>query len=74
VPEIFERILGAESAGEAFGYSLDGHLEIEANLFEVAVPAVNVTLAALAGPVSEFSRGPLIAVLRHLVGGDSITQ
>jgi hypothetical protein len=71
VPEIFERILAAESASEAVGYSLDGHLEVETNLFEAAVPAVSVILAALAGPISEFSRGQLIAVLWYIVSGDS---
>jgi len=71
VPEIFEKILAADSASDAVGYSLDGHLEIETNLFEAAVPAVGVILAALAGPISDFSRGQLMAVLWYLVSGDS---
>jgi hypothetical protein len=71
VPEIFEKILAADSAGDAVGYALDGHLEVETNLFEVAVPAVGVILAALAGPISEFSRGQLIAVLWYMVSGES---
>lgn len=71
VPEIFERLLNAESARDAVGCSLDGHLEVETNLFEAAVPAVGVILAALGGPVLDFPRGQLIAVLWYIASGDS---
>ena len=48
-----------------------GDLRIETNLFEVAVPAVSVILAALAGLISKFSRGQFIVMLWYLVCGDS---
>ncbi|WP_157748950.1 hypothetical protein [Micromonospora echinospora] len=71
VPEIFRAIVDAVEPEDAYGAVLDGHLEVEGNLFEVAVPAVGVILAALAGDLSTSSRSELLETLWRLVGGDS---
>ncbi|OXM74146.1 MULTISPECIES: hypothetical protein [Amycolatopsis] len=71
LPGTFETILEAAEPREALGARLDNHLEISGNLFEVAVPAVEVILAALAGPLSDFARVELLDMLAVLVSGDS---
>ena len=71
MPETFKQIAVAESPSDMRGYSLGGHLELETNLFEAAVPAVDVLLAALAGPLSDFARDQFIATLWYIVSGDS---
>lgn len=68
---VFGRLFGAEDVSELHGYSLDGHLKSSTNLFGVAVPAVGVLLAGLAGPVSGFARKQAIATLWYLVVGES---
>ncbi|MEU5107478.1 MULTISPECIES: hypothetical protein [Streptomyces] len=71
VPLMFEAILTAGTPRDMIGYTLDNHLEIGTNLFEAAVPAVGVILAALAGDPSPPARRHLLDTLCHLVSGDS---
>ncbi|MEU5030807.1 hypothetical protein [Streptomyces milbemycinicus] len=71
VPLMFEAILTAGTPQDMIGYTLDNHLEIGTNLFEAAVPAVGVILAALAGEPSSLARRHLLDTLCHLVSGDS---
>ncbi|MGW1466812.1 hypothetical protein ACWCPT_20980 [Streptomyces sp. NPDC002308] len=71
VPLMFEAIIEAEAPGDVIGYTLDGHLELDANLFEVSVPAVGVILAALAGGLSSLARTHFLTTLWRLVGGDA---
>ncbi|GAA3809096.1 hypothetical protein [Amycolatopsis tucumanensis] len=71
LPGTFETILEAAEPREALGARLDNHLEISGNLFEVAVPAVEVILAALAGPLPDFARVEFLDMLAVLVSGDS---
>lgn len=71
MPGIFARIVDAATPADMYGANLDGHLEVEGNLFEVAVPAVGVILAALAGELPVFARSSLLLTLVGLVGGDS---
>lgn len=68
---MFEAILTAGTPQDMIGYTLDNHLEIGTNLFEAAVPAVGVILAALAGDPSPLARDHLLDTLCHLVSGDS---
>ncbi|RKE22079.1 hypothetical protein [Streptomyces sp. TLI_171] len=53
------------------GYTLDNHLEVNANLFEAAVPAVSVILAALASELSTLARDHLLISLWRLASGDT---
>ncbi|MGW5659344.1 hypothetical protein ACWEWG_04455 [Streptomyces sp. NPDC003758] len=71
IPEIFERLVEAESAEETFGAELEGHLEVQGELFEVAVPAVSVILAALADTLCDTSRNYLLAMLGSVVLGEA---
>ncbi|MGW3570818.1 hypothetical protein ACWDSL_44295 [Streptomyces sp. NPDC000941] len=71
VPLMFEAILTAGTPQDMLGYTLDNHLELGTNLFEAAVPAVGVILAALAGEPSSLARRHLLDTLCHLVSGDS---
>ena len=71
VPELLERLFAAEEPADLRDCSLDGHLESNTNLFEVAVPAVGVLLAGLAGPVSVPAREQALATLWYLVSGES---
>lgn len=71
VPETFRRLLEAKSPEDAVGYRLDGHLEIQAMLFEAAVPAVPVILAALTGELAQFARSHFLVTLLFLVSGES---
>jgi hypothetical protein len=70
VPLQFEAILTAETPRQMVGYTLDDHLEVSGNLFECAVPAVGVILAALAGHPSTLARSVLLDSLSRLVTGD----
>ncbi|WP_157902826.1 hypothetical protein [Streptomyces jeddahensis] len=71
VPGTFERLVEAESAEETLGADLEGHLEVQGELFEVAVPAVSVILAALADPLCDTSRNYLLSVLWRVVLGEA---
>lgn len=71
LPELLERLLSAEDLADLRGSSLEGHLELNTNLFEIAVPAVGVLLAGLAGPLSIPAREQALATLWYLVGGES---
>ncbi|MFJ1796626.1 hypothetical protein [Kitasatospora griseola] len=71
VPLMFEAIVEAETPQDMIGYTLDNHLEFNANLFEVAVPAVSVILAALAGELSTRARDHLLITLWRLAAGDA---
>jgi hypothetical protein len=75
VPDIFLAIVEAAEPEEALGFTLTGHLEVQANLYEVAVPGVEVILAALTGELSGFARVDLFGELcRILVGGESASS
>lgn len=71
VAERLSRFASADSYEEILGYTLVDHLEISSNLFEVAVPAASVMLAALAGPVSEYTQEQFASKLLELVYGES---
>lgn len=61
----------AEASDDVQNHPLDGHLFDEWNLFEVAVPAVGVILATLAGDVDRAVRDHLMTALWHMVCSDS---
>jgi hypothetical protein len=71
IPGSFEGVISGESIIDPGGDGLIGHLEIETNLFEVAVPAVGVILAALAGAIPDRIRNRLLIVLWYIASGDS---
>ncbi|WP_329369777.1 hypothetical protein [Streptomyces sp. NBC_01483] len=68
---MFQRLAEAEIPEETFGADLEGHLEVQGELFEVAVPSVSVILAALADPLCDTSRNYLMSVLWRVVLGES---
>ncbi|MFD7462122.1 hypothetical protein ACFV8X_34015 [Streptomyces sp. NPDC059868] len=70
VPDLFRRVLEAETYAEMADADLDGHLIDRGGLFEAAVPAVGVILAALTEPLSDHARAYLVTLLWHLVAGD----
>ncbi|MFI5527512.1 hypothetical protein ACIA8O_03045 [Kitasatospora sp. NPDC051853] len=69
VPELFEILLTAETARDAFGYSLDGHVECDTNIDECTPAAVGVILAALAGEVPPFVGHHFLATLSRVAAG-----
>jgi hypothetical protein len=69
VPEIFEGILSAETPDDVFGMTLEGHLEVDGAIFEVALSAVSVILASLAGPLPDFAFDQLMAMLWCIAEG-----
>ncbi|MER5201126.1 hypothetical protein ACWD3J_48515 [Streptomyces sp. NPDC002755] len=71
IPETFRRLLAAKSPEDAVGYRFDGHLEIQSMLFEAAVPAVSVILAALTEEPARFARSHFLVTLLFLVSGES---
>ncbi|MEU8659931.1 hypothetical protein [Actinoplanes philippinensis] len=71
VADMFRTLIRAPEAGDASGVDFDGHLERLGGLYEPAVPAVGVILAALAGEPPAHARADLIFLLAILVSGDS---
>jgi hypothetical protein len=70
VPDLFRRLLEAQTDDELLAADLEGHLVDRGGLFEAALPAVAVILAALAGPLTDAARSSLVTLLWHLVAGD----
>lgn len=71
VPALFKLLVGAENPSDAYGVTLDGHLEVDGNLFEVAVPAVGVILAGMTGDLLPSSRLELLEALWRVLAGES---
>lgn len=71
LPFSFTALIGADSLEETVGYTLDGHLEQQSMLFQVAPHAVPVILAALAEELPQFVRSHFLEMLWYLVAGES---
>ncbi|GHI90486.1 hypothetical protein Sxan_78500 [Streptomyces xanthophaeus] len=71
IPSSFTALLEARTQAETIGYTLDGHLERNAMLFQVAPYATPVILAALAEDLPPFTRSHLLNILWYLVTGES---
>lgn len=69
IPATFKAIMTYE--GQTGGPSLTDHIEVEANLFAAAVPAVSVILAALSGPISAYAREEFLDSLWYISTGKS---
>lgn len=67
----FRKLLEARSPQDAVGYRLDGHVEVQSMLFEAAVPAVSVILAALTEELAPFVRSHFLVTLLFAVSGES---
>ncbi|MFF9194331.1 hypothetical protein ACF09L_03910 [Streptomyces sp. NPDC014779] len=63
VPLLFEAILTAETEQQLRGYSLDGHVVRDGDLFACTPAAVGVTMAALSGGASAPARAELVHTL-----------
>lgn len=71
VPEIFTRLLDGGAQAEAAGYSLYGRLETQSMLYEIALPATGVILAALAGGrLESWAEDEVLTVLHTIVYGE----
>jgi hypothetical protein len=70
VAQMLRTIVQATDPEDHFGAVLSGHLEVDGNLFEVAVPAVSVILAALAGELEPAARNQLVGALCVVVAGE----
>lgn len=70
VGEDFRRLLRATSPEEVIDCTLSGHVEDQAMLFEVALPAVGVILAGLHEDIAAFVRGHFLVTLWRVVAGE----
>ena len=71
VGEDLRRIISARSVTEMGGATLDGHVEDQAMLAPVAVPAVGVIMAALQEDLAPVVRDDLILTLWRVVLGEA---
>jgi hypothetical protein len=71
IPVILRNLIDDQDPGGFGGESLEGHIEVEGNLFEAAVPAVSVILAALSGELSPSVRSYSLSLLALIVSGES---
>lgn len=70
IPEIFLKLFEAGSADEAAGYSLEQRFEVQAMVYEVALPAVDVIVAAYADSPPLWLEMELLDVLHNIVLGE----
>ncbi|MCX2180146.1 hypothetical protein KV205_06320 [Streptomyces sp. SKN60] len=63
IPLLFETILTAETEQELRGYSIDGHVVWDGDVFACTPPAVGVVMAALSGEPSALARDRLVYAL-----------
>ncbi|MFG2944580.1 hypothetical protein [Streptomyces adustus] len=71
VPETFARLLEAGSPAEIAEATLEGHINIQSLLFEVAVPVTSLIAAALQEDLAEPVRLRLLNDLLTCVAGES---
>ena len=71
LPETFARLLEASTPGEIADATLDGHINIQSLLFEVAIPVTSMIVAALQEDLSEPVRLELLDHLLTCVAGES---
>jgi hypothetical protein len=71
LPRTFEALFNAVESAETADIHFSGHLEINGALFEVAVPATRVILAALAGDLEPFAQSTLMGTLCHIMSSDA---
>ena len=69
LPLMFEALLTAGTPREMIGYTLEGHVEVETNIFACTAPAVGVIMSALAGELSPLARGALLQTLEFVASG-----
>ena len=70
VPEVFARLFDADTPDDAVGYSLEQKLEVQSMVFEVALPAVGVMLAALADRPPVWLESELLDALHCVIMGE----
>jgi hypothetical protein len=71
IPASLTALIEARTLEETVGYTLDGHLERQSMLFQVAPHAVPVILAALTEELPRFTRDHFLNMLWYLVTGES---
>jgi hypothetical protein len=71
VPEIFSRMLDGGNANESIGYSLDERLETQSMVYEIALAATGVILAAFAGGrLAQWVEDEFITALHNILYGE----
>ncbi|MET8411784.1 hypothetical protein ABZV34_27435 [Streptomyces sp. NPDC005195] len=71
IPEVFARLLQARTPSEIADATLDGHINVQSLLFEVAVPVTSLIAAALQEDLPEAVRVQLLDHLLTCVAGES---
>ncbi|MEU8186714.1 hypothetical protein [Micromonospora carbonacea] len=70
VAEIFRRLFDAEQEGDVEGCGLEQQLEVQSMVFEVALPAVGVILAAFAEEIPAWLEMDLLNALHSVLMGE----
>ncbi|MGW2397782.1 hypothetical protein ACWCYY_14680 [Kitasatospora sp. NPDC001664] len=70
----FAKLLLAQSADDVLNITLDGHIEDQAMVFDVALPAISVIMASLSDNISQFTRGYFMVTLWRIVLGEPATE
>lgn len=71
LPEVFLRMFDAHDQAAATGFSLEHKLEVQSMVFEVALPAVGVIMAAYAdGGLPQWVEDELLTVLHNVITGE----
>jgi WD domain, G-beta repeat len=71
IPTVLAGLLSARSGREQSGRGLEGHIEEQGMLFEVAVSVTKVLLIALEGDLPAASRRAVLSLLLDMVAGES---
>ncbi|MFI6659934.1 hypothetical protein ACIBL8_30875 [Streptomyces sp. NPDC050523] len=71
IPDTFTRLLEAGTSSEIAGSTLEGHINVQSLLFEVAIPVTSLIVAALQEDLSEAVRLELLDHLLTCVAGES---
>ncbi|WP_433793704.1 hypothetical protein [Actinoplanes sp. CA-252034] len=70
IPDVFQRLLDAGSAEEAAGFSLEYRLEVQSMVYEVALPALDVMLAAYVEDLPNWVESEFLNALHGIILGE----
>lgn len=70
IPDIFMRIIEADSDSDLLGCTLEYRLEVQSMVYEVALPAVGVIVAAYAESLPVAAEMELLNVLHNIITGE----
>jgi len=70
IADLFTRLLDAEDAAESVGVSLEDRLEVQSMVYEVALPALDVILAAYAEDPPVWVESEFLNALHSIILGE----